>query len=783
MDITLHDDAEARGAARRGPGVARRRAPAASTRASSGTSRKTPIAGRSTASSGRSRARSAGSSPRGRVSTAAPRCRRGKRASSRRSSIAGARAASPVSACRSGPTILRLGTDEQKAAFLPGMAAGEIMWAEGYTEPNSGSDLASLRTRAVLDGDEWVIDGQKTFCTAGHHCNWIIIAARTDPDYVEAPQGHQLLPRADGHRRASSSGRSTNLADGRQNLVFLDDVRVPAEPHARRPQPGLAAGVVRPRRQPDPDLRRRRSRSGGGVRARTRPATRGCSTSSCSTAGRRRADGTPLADDPVVRMQLADLAIGVEVEKLLAVRGQCAYGTHLHQAITKEFQPEFAQTCMEILGPLGQIQTGEWAPLAGEIDRIYRRSFGNHAGGTSQVKRMVVATRGARPAAVGRAPWPSISRSTTTSSLVQRSANEFFQRRYPSEVVRAIEDGDVGYSPELWREMAGARLVGHHHPRGVRRCAAAASSTSIRSTRRWVASWCRARISTRSRSRARRSSRPAPTRSASAASRRSPTATASSASRSSRATARSGPAPSRARRNGSGGDFVVSGTKLLVPFARVSRPASSCAVRTSGDAGRRHLAVARRRATPTASRATPIPNIAGQRAVRGALRRRVDAGREPRRAGGLRLGAAVGRDREGARCSQTATIVGAAHAVLDMTNQYAKDREQFGGPIGRYQAVQYLVHRHPHRPAPRRPPREAGGVPHRRRQAVRARGRDRGRVRQAGRRAPPPAGARGARRCCVHRRARPHALLAPRRSSGRTTSATPATTRSVSPTR
>ena len=88
------------------------------------------------------------------------------------------------------------------------MAGGEIMWAEGYTEPNSGSDLASLRTRAVLDGDEWVIDGQKTFCTAGHHCNWFIIAARTDPDYEQRHKGHQLLPLADGHARASSSGRS-----------------------------------------------------------------------------------------------------------------------------------------------------------------------------------------------------------------------------------------------------------------------------------------------------------------------------------------------------------------------------------------------------------------------------------------------------------------------------------------------------------------------------------------------------------------------------------------------
>jgi alkylation response protein AidB-like acyl-CoA dehydrogenase len=110
----------------------------------------------------------------------------------------------------------------------------------------------------------------------------------------------------------------------------------------------------------------------------------------CRTTTRR---GRPLGEDPVVRMQLTELAIGVEIEKMLRYEGPCGFGAHLHQAITKEFQPEFAQTCMEILGPLGQVQAGEWAPLAGEIDRIYRRSFANHAGGTSQVKRMVVATR------------------------------------------------------------------------------------------------------------------------------------------------------------------------------------------------------------------------------------------------------------------------------------------------------------------------------------------------------------------------------------------------------
>ena len=80
-----------------------------------------------------------------------------------------------------GPTLLAWGTPEQKKHFLGRTLAGEIRWAQGYSEPDAGSDLFGLRTRAVLDGDEWVIDGAKTWQTAGMHANWIFLLARTDP--------------------------------------------------------------------------------------------------------------------------------------------------------------------------------------------------------------------------------------------------------------------------------------------------------------------------------------------------------------------------------------------------------------------------------------------------------------------------------------------------------------------------------------------------------------------------------------------------------------------------
>ena len=95
-----------------------------------------------------------------------------------------------------------------------------------------------------------------------------------------------------------------------------------------------------------------------------------------------------------MREQLAELAIGVEIETLLSYEGACVYGAHTHQAITKGIPaPKFAQVCMGDPRADRPIQSGPWAPMAGEIDRLYRRSFGNHAGGTSQLKRMVMATR------------------------------------------------------------------------------------------------------------------------------------------------------------------------------------------------------------------------------------------------------------------------------------------------------------------------------------------------------------------------------------------------------
>ncbi len=291
--------------------------------------------------------------------------------------------------------LLRLGTHEQRRRHLKGIADATVLWGEGYSEPGAGSDLARLTTRAHRDGDDWVINGQKTLGTAAHFCQWMSVLARTDPDAprhagiscflvpLDAP-GVEMLP-------------LDNMADGRQNMTYFDDVRVPADSllgDENQAWTQIWFGMGGERLD-------NAGPSFGPHAMRIVPllnrVIRYCTQ---TTRGGRR-----LADDPVVRQQLGELMMGVEAIKLQANE---MYGNarsarpnrfgeasmHMHQAVFKEFWPHLAQVCMEIVGPMAQIQGGPWAQLNGDIEHYFRASFGNHAGGTSQLKRMVLATRG-----------------------------------------------------------------------------------------------------------------------------------------------------------------------------------------------------------------------------------------------------------------------------------------------------------------------------------------------------------------------------------------------------
>lgn len=127
-----------------------------------------------------------------------------------------------------GPTLLQWGSEEQKREFLPGILKGQTRWCQGFSEPNSGSDLASLATTAVLDGDEWVINGQKVWTTQGHHADYCFLLTRTDPD---APKhkgiSYILVPM----KQPGVEVRGITQPDGTAEFceVFFTDARAPKD--------------------------------------------------------------------------------------------------------------------------------------------------------------------------------------------------------------------------------------------------------------------------------------------------------------------------------------------------------------------------------------------------------------------------------------------------------------------------------------------------------------------------------------------------------------------------
>lgn len=290
-------------------------------------------------------------------------------------------------------TLLRIGTHEQRIRHLKGIADATVLWAEGYSEPAAGSDLAALTTRAHRDGDHWVLNGQKTLGTAAHRCQWMNVLARTDPHGrhhgiscfmvpLDAP-GIQMLP-------------MHNMAGGQQTQTFFDNVRLShdcllgAEGQGWKQVWLRVGGEALDRGINAPDLRTFR------ILQMLREVI-----AYCRTTVRQ---GRPLAEDPVIRLQLAELVLGVEVIKLHAYEAfhdalapadarEPALG-YFHQAHLKEFWPRLAQVCMEIVGPMAVISGGRWAQLQGRLEHYFRSSFANHAGGTSQVKRLMAATRG-----------------------------------------------------------------------------------------------------------------------------------------------------------------------------------------------------------------------------------------------------------------------------------------------------------------------------------------------------------------------------------------------------
>ena len=287
-----------------------------------------------------------------------------------------------------GPTLQAYGTDEQKAMFLPKILAGEVHFAIGYTEPGAGTDLASLTTRAVRDGDSYIVNGQKIFTTGAHDADYIWLACRTDPD---APKHKGISILIVDTADPGFSWTPIITCDGAHhvNATYYADVRVPV---------GMRVGAENQGwRLVTTQLNHERVMLGpagrlGALHERVRSwaqATRG-------------PDGRPVAGQPDVRRALAETGASLRINELLNWQVAVAETVGIADAsATKVFSSEriqrLGQLLADVVGRHGDPADGPTAELMTWLDVQGRRNLVlTFGGGVNEVQRELIATAGLR---------------------------------------------------------------------------------------------------------------------------------------------------------------------------------------------------------------------------------------------------------------------------------------------------------------------------------------------------------------------------------------------------
>jgi alkylation response protein AidB-like acyl-CoA dehydrogenase len=277
------------------------------------------------------------------------------------------------------PAIIQWGTEEQKRRFLRPMLRGDDIWCQGFSEPNAGSDLASLQTRAVDDGDSFVVNGQKVWNTLGHLANWCELLVRTDPDAPKHAGISCLLvdmtsPGVDVRPLV------TILGEHEFNELFFTDVRVPKSALLGPLHEGWRVAMT--------TLSHERGNVANlhlGLRRKVRDLL--------DLARTTVVDGRPVSEDPVVRQALARVYLEAEYLKLLADRAVSAalHGrplgpeSSLAKLTWSQCEAHVAEVAGLVLGP--DANRGVWGR-----DRVYARAV-TIAGGTTEVNKNIIAQR------------------------------------------------------------------------------------------------------------------------------------------------------------------------------------------------------------------------------------------------------------------------------------------------------------------------------------------------------------------------------------------------------
>ncbi len=285
-----------------------------------------------------------------------------------------------------GPTLMTHGTKEQQERFIAEMARGQEIWCQLFSEPAAGSDLAGLRSTAVKDGDEWVINGQKIWSTGAHFCDWGMIVTRTDPE----------LPKHDGltyfivdMRGPGIECRPIKQINGGSgfNEVFFSDVRVPDSQRVGGVGEGWKVAITTL-------MNERVSIGAGGGGGRTKDLFR--------LASECKRNGKPAIEDSGVRARLADIFItgkglqytGYRIQSALSRGGTPGPEGSISKAIGAPHSQQVASFAMELQGAMGAVTQEGLTPGDAIWQETYLGSPGLRiAGGTDEVLKNIIAER------------------------------------------------------------------------------------------------------------------------------------------------------------------------------------------------------------------------------------------------------------------------------------------------------------------------------------------------------------------------------------------------------
>ena len=287
-----------------------------------------------------------------------------------------------------GPVLAQFGNEEQKDRFLAKTANLDIWWCQGFSEPDAGSDLAGLRTTAVQDGDEWVVNGQKTWTTMGQHADWIFCLARTDPTAEKKQRGISML--VFPMDTPGVTLRPIELLDGgfEVNEVFFEDVRVPSE--------NLIGEVNKGWDQAKFLLGNERvgiARVGG---------TKGMLALAKELARETEYNGRPLLEDARYSSRIAEIEnelVALELTALRVVANSADGKPHPASSVLKlkgsVLQQEVTELIVDIAGPLAVASYAEEGSDVPDWARVSAPEYLNYRkvsiyGGSNEVQRVII---------------------------------------------------------------------------------------------------------------------------------------------------------------------------------------------------------------------------------------------------------------------------------------------------------------------------------------------------------------------------------------------------------